>query len=106
MANYRQRYDIIAAILEVVSLDAKKTQIMFKANLSYKALTKYLTEVVKASLVTYQQERQCYILTSKGRAFLDEYQVFSKTNKNFEESLSYLIQSRQTLNEFCPNEKT
>ena len=105
MVNYRQRIDIIADILEVVSLDAKKTQIMFKANLSFKALKKYLSEVVKASLVTYNKERQCYTLTSKGYAFLDAYKTYSETNKHIEERLSYLTQSRRVLNEFCPNQK-
>ncbi len=105
MTIYRQRIDIIADILEVVSLDAKKTQIMFKANLSYKALTKYLSEVLKASLITYKQDRQCYSLTEKGRDFLNAYKVYSETNRNVEERLLYLSQSRMALNKFCSNEK-
>lgn len=100
MASYRQRIDIIADILEVVSLDAKKTQIMFKANLSYKALTKYLTKVLEASLVIYEQDRQCYVITAKGREFLNAYKIYSETNKCIEERLSFLTQSKQNLNDF------
>ena len=105
MANYRQRIDIIADILEVVSLDAKKTQIMFKANLSYKALTKYLSEVLKASLVIYEQERHCYTLTDKGRDFLNAYKAYSETHRHVEERLNYLVQSKKYLNNFCQHEK-
>ena len=101
MANYRQRIDIIADILEVVSCDAKKTQIMFKANLSYNALIKYLSEVLKASLVIYEQDRQCYILTEKGREFLNAYKVYAETNRYVEERLSFLTRSKQNLDDFC-----
>ncbi len=98
MANYRQRLDIIADILEVISLDAKKTQIMFKANLSYKALTKYLSEVLNASLATYEQGRQCYSLTKKGYDFLGAYKIYCKTNKQIEK----LEVAKKTLNDLCP----
>ena len=54
MVNYRDRLDIIADILNVVSREAKKTQIMYQANLSYKVLQRYLNEIVDASLVTFE----------------------------------------------------
>ena len=95
MANYRQRIAIIADILEVVSFGAKKTQIMFKANLSYKTLTKYLLEVTNASLVSYHQDRQYYTLTEKGQDFLSAYKLYCETNKHVEERLALLIQSLQ-----------
>jgi len=71
---------------------------MFKANLSYKALTKYLSEVIRASLITYEQERQCYKLTDKGHNYLNVYKAYSETNKHVEQRLNYLF-------ELCPNEK-
>ena len=45
MGNYRGKLDIIADILRVVSGNAKKTQIMYQANLSYRVLQKYLAEI-------------------------------------------------------------
>lgn len=42
--GYRSRYEIIADMLNVVSGRAKKTKIMYQANLSYKLLQKYLAE--------------------------------------------------------------
>ena len=103
MGNYRHRLDIIADILEVVSSDAKKTQIMFKANLSYKVLTKYLSEILEASLISFERERQCYTLTSKGRDFLNAYKDYCKINKHVEKQLSYIINSRKVLDELCPD---
>jgi len=97
LANYRQRLDIIADILEVISFNAKKTQIMFKANLSYKALTKYLSEVLNASLATYEQDHQCYSLTKKGNDFLSAYKIYCKNNKQIEK----LEAAKKTLNDLC-----
>ncbi|MCW4003144.1 MAG: winged helix-turn-helix domain-containing protein [Candidatus Bathyarchaeota archaeon] len=101
MGNYRRRVDIIADILGVVSSDAKKTQIMFKANLSYKVLTKYLTEILDASLITFEEERQCYMLTSKGHDFLANYKIYYKTNKYLEKRLSHIMRTKRTLDELC-----
>ena len=82
MGTYRNKLDIIADILNVASRDAKKTQIMYQANLSYKVLQKYLSEVVEADLVCFEGDRQCYLLTDKGREFLEAYELYSKTNRN------------------------
>jgi predicted transcriptional regulator len=99
---YRTRIDIIANILDVVSLDAKKTQIMYKANLNYKALTKYLNEVISASLVVYNKNRQFYELTERGRDFLETYKKYCKANKRFKENLSHLTNTKRVLNDLCP----
>jgi predicted transcriptional regulator len=102
LGNYRHRIDIIADILEVVSSDAKKTQIMFKANLSYKVLTKYLSEILEASLITFEQERRCYTLTNKGHDFLETYKVYCKTNKHIEKRLNLVLDTKKSLYELCP----
>jgi predicted transcriptional regulator len=103
LGNYRHRHDIIADILEVVSSDAKKTQIMFKANLSYKVLMKYLSEILEASLISFERERQCYTLTNKGHDFLNAYKDYCKINKHVEKQLSYIINSKKVLDELCPD---
>jgi predicted transcriptional regulator len=105
LTNYRQRIDIIADILEVVSSDAKKTQIMFKANLSYKVLTKYLSEVLEASLITFEHERRCYTLTNKGHDFLETYKVYCKTNKHVKKRLNDIVTKKKVLEELCPDRK-
>ena len=105
MGNYRRRLDIIADILEVVSLDAKKTQIMFKANLSYRVLIKYLSEILEASLITFEQERRCYTLTNKGHDFLNAYKDYCITNKHVEKRLNQITKTKKALDELCPDSK-
>ena len=103
MGNYRGRLDIIADILHVVSQSAKKTQIMYQANLSYKVLTKYLTEVSEASLVDFEDEKQCYMLTAKGREFLEAYKEYSRDNRHLERRLNEINGKKKVLEELCSN---
>ncbi len=96
MANYRRKLDIIADILQVASSDAKKTHIMFKANLSYKVLTRYLSETLEASLISFEHERQCYVLTPKGVDFLATYKSYSRSSKHVKDTKMFLENLCQT----------
>jgi predicted transcriptional regulator len=101
LANYRRRLDIIADILHVVSGRARKTQIMYQANLSYRVLQKYLAEIVAASLINFEELSHCYVLTDKGRTFLDSYQEYSKTNRHVEKSLRVVRTKKRNLEKLC-----
>ena len=101
MRSYRGRLDIIADILNVISQTAKKTQIMYQANLSYKVLKKYLSEVSEASLVTFKDEKQCYVLTAKGREFLEAYKEYHKDNRHLEKQLNEIDTKKRVLEELC-----
>ena len=101
MGSYRGRLDIIADILHVVSQNAKKTQIMYQANLSYKVLTKYLTEVSEASLIDFEDKKRCYVLTAKGREFLEAYKEYSRDNRHLERRLNEINGKKKVLEELC-----
>jgi predicted transcriptional regulator len=101
LGNYRGRLDIIADVLRVVSGNAKKTQIMYQANLSYRVLQKYLAEVTGASLISFEDKRRCYILTVKGREFLDAYQEYSKTNMQVEKRVNDARTKKDVLEKLC-----
>ena len=103
MGSYRGRLDIIADILQVVRQNAKKTQIMYQANLSYKVLQRYLKNITAASLIAFENEAQCYVLTSKGREFLEAYKDYAKTNKSIEKHLNDFDNKRKNLEELCSN---
>jgi predicted transcriptional regulator len=103
LGSYRSRLDIIANILRVASRNAKKTQIMYEAKLSYKLLIKYLTEVSEASLINFEYERQCYLLTAKGREFLEAYKEYSRGNKRIEKRLNEINGKKKILEELCPS---
>jgi predicted transcriptional regulator len=101
MGNYRSRLDIIADILLVASRRARKTQIMYQANLSYRLLTKYLAEIRKAYLVRYENEERRYMLTIKGKTFLKRYKEYSKSCKHVERKLDDINSKKTALEELC-----
>jgi predicted transcriptional regulator len=101
---YRGRLEIIADILKVVSQNAKKTQIMYKANLSYKVLQKYLRDISEASLISFETARQCYVLTPKGYEFLKAYKNYSIISKSLEKCLKNICSKKKSLEELCENE--
>jgi predicted transcriptional regulator len=101
LGNYRDRLDIIADILNVVSREAKKTQIMYQANLSYKVLQRYLSEVAEASLMTFHDHKQCYMLTFKGQEYLDAYKDYARYSKAMEKRLNDFSMKRKLLENLC-----
>ena len=104
MVNYRGKLDIAADILNVVSRNPKKTQIMYQANLSFQVLERYLAELSQASLMCFEDGIQCYALTQKGKMFLDAYREYSKTNKNVEKVLSNFNIKKANLEKFLTTE--
>ena len=105
MGRYRGRLDIIADVLKVVGRSAKKTQIMYQANLSYKVLQRYLKDVTAASLVSFEPEERCYVLTPKGYEYLEAYRRYCKINKSAEECLNDVCSKKKNLEELCANEQ-
>jgi predicted transcriptional regulator len=99
LGSYRSRLDIVADILLVASRRAKKTQIMYQANLSHKLLTKYLTEIRKAYLISFERKERCYVLTSRGQEFLERYKDYSRHNKHVEKGLNDVRVKRKALEE-------
>jgi len=67
--------DIIAAILSIAKKGAGKTQIMYRANLSFKQLQKYMDFLMKKDLLnTHNSKRGMrYETTERGYEFLRDY---------------------------------
>ena len=103
MGNYRNRLEIIADILQVASQNAKKTQIMYQANLSYKVLKKYLRDLIAASLISFETASQLYVITAKGKDFLEAYRDYSKTSKIAEKRISDVNSKKKDLEALCEN---
>jgi len=100
MGNYRDRLQIIADILSIAGRRAKKTQIMYQANLSYRLLCRYLNDVVKADLICVENA-DCFKLTNKGEDFLTRYQEYLKRRKRVEEHLNNVEGERALLEMMC-----
>ena len=104
MSSYRGKLDIVADILKAASRKPKKTQIMYQANLSFLLLQKYLAEIRGASLICFEDETQCYTLTSKVKEFLKAYTEYLKTNRHAEKIKGQVNLKKQTLeNMFISN---
>jgi len=101
LVNYRDRLDIVADILNVASHAAKKTQIMYKANLSYSVLQKYLSEVSAASLIDFESGSQSFVLTPKGQEFLDAYKIYAKSHRYVEKRLTEVSEKKKVLEKLC-----
>ena len=80
--------DIIATILSITKEGTVKTQIMYKANLSFKQLNKYVNFISRRKLISAHESSHgvLYKTTVKGHKFLQDYkkikEVLSETLEN------------------------
>ena len=77
-SNTRKRRDrlyIIADILSIARNGSLKTQIMYKANLSFAQLNEYLAFLLETKLIASitQNEKTFFKVTSKGMRYLRSY---------------------------------
>jgi predicted transcriptional regulator len=100
MSRYRDRLQIVASILLIASSGAKKTRIMYQANLSYKLLCRYLYEVLDAGLICFGKE-ECYVLTAKGKEFLSRHEEYTKRRKSLEQHLNHVNGEKAELERMC-----
>ena len=70
----RGRLEIIADILSVAMEEAKKTEIVYRANLNFKRAGKYLPYLEEKGLIENGNMSGGYKTTEKGREFLRDYQ--------------------------------
>jgi len=96
--RYRGRLQIIRDVLLVlVSEDgSKKTHIMYGANLSYRLVTQYLDDALKAGLLKFDG-KSIYTITSRGEDFLKFYETYENNRKELESYLEDLENGRETL---------
>lgn len=78
MENGRKRRDrlyIMAEILNIAKGGSLKTQIMYRANLSFAQLNEYLNFLTKMEFLEIQKEnrKNNYVTTSKGDRYLEKY---------------------------------
>lgn len=86
----RDRLYIIAEILTVAKDGSLKTQIMYRANLSFAQLNEYLSFLLKIKLLKVKEEngRTVYKISTKGVKFLQSYEeITSLLNEDDENSV-------------------
>ena len=84
----RDRLYIIAEILEIAREGTLKTQVMYRANLSFTQLNDYLGFMLKISLLNKVSEngKEIYRATMKGMDFLQRYHEIVELLKTEENS--------------------
>jgi predicted transcriptional regulator len=97
--RYRKSLEIVADILDAVGDGAKKTRVMYIANLSYKLLEKYLGKTVEAGLVSFNNGH--YEVTEKGQVFLERFKSFSSRYSKLESKIEEASFERAVLESMC-----
>ena len=70
--------EITADILKIAKNGAKKTRIVYRANLNFKILDKYLQELTEAGLIDNHREKGIIKTTDKGIKYLNYYNGFKQ----------------------------
>jgi predicted transcriptional regulator len=71
MLQKRSRLEMMHLILELARQGILKTHIMYRANLSYDQLTKFLDILLTQHLL--QEEEGHYVTTARGHEFVDTF---------------------------------
>ncbi|MEM3579433.1 MAG: winged helix-turn-helix domain-containing protein [Candidatus Bathyarchaeia archaeon] len=79
----RDKLYIIAEILEIAKDGVLKTQIMYRANLSFTQLNDYLKFMLKINLIDriVENDKEIYKATAKGLEFLQRYREITELLK-------------------------
>jgi len=87
----RNKVEIAAQVLKVAADGAKKTHIMYGANLSFDQLEKYLKLLLDKGLLDGRStERGTYALTDRGRRYLQEFVQYQSSREVFHEKTRVL----------------
>jgi predicted transcriptional regulator len=98
--TYRSKTDIIAVILKSASINggAVKSKIMYEGFLTWAQVQEYLSLLLKNDLIKYQERGRTFIITEKGRRFLNVHNDLNKlmTAKQIENNKTAQTSSAQT----------
>ncbi len=101
--KYRSKLQIIADILIVAGKGAKKTRIMYQANLSYGLLKRYLAEILEADLISIDKDAKLYVITQKGEVFLKKYDEYCEHCTRLQEHVRNARKDELVLENMCSN---
>ena len=89
MTSYRTSMQIVADVLNATQEQGqdgiKTTSLLTKANLSHSRLSKFLENLTGAGLINKIEfdGKNTFVITSKGRQYLDSYVNFSSIAESF-----------------------
>ncbi len=89
MVNYRSSMQIVSDLLVATEQSGqegiKTTHLLTKANLSHSRLTKFIENLTGAGLINKIEYdgKNTFVITSKGRQYLESYKQFSDFTGSF-----------------------
>ena len=98
----RSSLDIVKDILSVASIKARKTRIMYQANLSYVQVQKYLHDLLETELLGHDGN-SFYFVTKKGQQFLKLYDEHAELSRKLEEQMKRFNRDKMLLDQMCSN---
>ncbi len=94
----RHRLDIVRDVLTVASVRIRKTKIMYRANLSFVQVEKYLKDLLAAGLVE-SAGASMYVTTKRGEEFLQSYSKYLERISRIELEREEAKRDKQKLEE-------
>jgi len=69
----RSQFEILAEVLELCRKPTTKTRIMYKINMSYSVMQKFIEHLQKLELLKLANDAKKYVTTEKGLEFVRKY---------------------------------
>jgi predicted transcriptional regulator len=106
MANKnRGSLDIVHDVLSIASVKMRKTRIMYRANLSFAQVKKYLRVLLRSGLLERDGDSS-YLITERGREFLEFYETYLEESTRLVEDVKRNMKNRLQLENMCFNIET
>ena len=100
----RSSLDIVRDVLSVASVSARKTRIMYQANLSFVQLEKYLGDLLEKGLLDRDGDSY-YLITKKGLEFLKLYDYYVEQLRLIREQENQRLQDKLSLENMFSSER-
>jgi predicted transcriptional regulator len=98
----RCNLDIARAVLSIASVRARKTKIMYGANLSFHQVQKYLCVLLRNGLLEHDADSG-YLITAAGKEFLCLYADYLERSKGLSQEVEKNTKDRLKLESMCFN---
>ena len=80
MVKKRSPLEICADVLTISKEGAKKSHIVYKANLNFKIVNEYLTHLQETGLISFPSNNEPFFkTTTKGLEYIDQYTRLTRT---------------------------
>lgn len=70
MVKRRSAENIMSDMLRVALIGAKKTRMVYRANLNFKIIKGYLDQALDKNLIEYIPDTKIYLTTEQGKKFI------------------------------------